>query len=708
MNSIATRGGLGTAAARYADIALALLAVTIIVLMVLPLPSWVLDFLVAVNIASGILMLLFAMYVPSPLGFSTFPTVLLFTTLFRIAINVATTRQILLHAHAGDIIDAFGRIVVGGSVIVGLVVFLIITVVQFVVIAKGAERVAEVGARFVLDAMPGKQMSIDSDMRAGVITQAEALKQRGELIQESQFYGAMDGAMKFVKGDSIAGILIVVVNLLGGIAIGALVMDMPLGEAVSKYSVLSIGDGLVSQIPALFAAMAAGVVVTRKGPEKGSTSLAADIGAQIATQPRALMVGGIVFALFSLMPGFPAWVFLLLGGAASAAGYMLSSRSMRRDQADRGMQLNAASREGVSAVVRIGIPNTPVRSHSPFRLQLHRSLLERIGAPALDRALEGARLEMVRGQGLVFPGIGVEIDSALPEGAFRVLVQGLPYVTASIPANAVLVRGVPARLVAAGLQAVDVPAPGPLLPGGWVVGPTEAQRVAAGLEMLAPADVVARVIVRTMQANATEALGVQEVRQMLRAIESEYGDLVREALSVMPLPRLSDMMAALARERVPLADVPVILQAVVTLGPGASDSNSLYQGIRLALARGMLARLVEGDGRVAVLALDRPTEERLLAAVEVRPDGPWLALAPQAAESLLNELERAAQQRAEGPLARALMVPSSVRRAMSRLSRTRLPDLAVLSYEELAASGVQHQLLALVAVAFDAQPSASV
>ncbi|MFN9806523.1 MAG: FHIPEP family type III secretion protein, partial [Betaproteobacteria bacterium] len=299
MSSVPTNAGQGATASRYSDIALAMLAVMVIVLMVLPLPAWMLDALIAINIASGIVLLLFALYVPTPLAFSTFPSVLLFTTLFRIALNVATTRQILLHAHAGDIIDAFGRLVVGGSLIVGLVIFLIITIVQFIVIAKGAERVAEVGARFTLDAMPGKQMSIDSDLRAGLLSQNEALARRRELVQESQFFGAMDGAMKFVKGDAIAGMIIVVVNLLGGMAIGALVLDMPLMQAVQKYSVLSIGDGLVTQIPALFIAMAAGVVVTRTAPDESSANLGGQIGHQLASQPRALILGGVVMALFS-------------------------------------------------------------------------------------------------------------------------------------------------------------------------------------------------------------------------------------------------------------------------------------------------------------------------------------------------------------------------------------------------------------------------
>ena len=319
------------------DLGLATLVVAVIVMMALPLPAWSLDMLVAVNIALAVLLLLVALFIPTPLAFSTFPAVLLVTTLFRISLNVATTRQILLHAHAGDIIAAFGRLVVGGSLVVGLVVFLIITVVQFIVVAKGAERVAEVSARFTLDAMPGKQMSIDADLRAGMLSQAEAVQRRRELVQESQFYGAMDGAMKFVKGDAIAGIVIVLVNLLGGIAIGTLSMGLGFGAAVQKFSVLSIGDGLVTQIPALFVSIAAGIAITRTAPD-GSANLGQQIGRQLGGQPRALLMSAGVMVLFAGVPGFPTFTFLGLAALLGVLGVTLTRtpRAQGQQRAEQG------------------------------------------------------------------------------------------------------------------------------------------------------------------------------------------------------------------------------------------------------------------------------------------------------------------------------------------------------------------------------------
>jgi type III secretion protein V len=299
MPSAKLSGGRGL---KWSDGALVIVAVFVIALMVLPVPGWALDTLISINIGVSIVILLFSLYVATPVAFSSFPTVLLFTTLFRVSLSIAATRQILLNAHAGDIIETFGKLIVGGSLIVGLVVFFIITIVQFIVVAKGAERVAEVAARFTLDALPGKQMAIDSDMRSGLINQRQASQMRDALSNESQFFGAMDGAMKFVKGDAVASIIVVAVNLIGGIAVGTLNKGMPLAQAISTYAVLSIGDGLVSQVPALFATMAAGVVVTRTNATS-EKNLAVQIGSQLASQPKAV-VGRFGDCLVFVCSGF--------------------------------------------------------------------------------------------------------------------------------------------------------------------------------------------------------------------------------------------------------------------------------------------------------------------------------------------------------------------------------------------------------------------
>jgi len=622
-----------------ADLALAGLVVAVIVMMALPLPPWSLDMLVAVNISLAVVLLLVAMFIPTPLAFSSFPAVLLVTTLFRISLNVATTRQILLHAHAGDIIDAFGRLVVGGSLVVGLVVFLSITVVQFIVIAKGAERVAEVSARFTLDAMPGKQMSIDADLRAGVLSQQQAVQRRRELVQESQFYGAMDGAMKFVKGDAIAGIVIVLVNLLGGIAIGTLAMGLGFGAAVQKFSVLSIGDGLVTQIPALFVSIAAGIAITRSESD-GAASLGDQIGRQLGSQPRALALASGVMALFAVVPGFPTMTFLILAGLLAATSAALSARERRVMAGVATLQVFSAAREGDGTPVLLQAGRTTDLPASSFRLELGSALAARLGAPALDTALRAERERLRHDYGIPFPGLALQIVDSMPPDACAVIVQDLPEARFELPEGVALAIGQPAA---------------------------DADGEGAPPESLPPAN---------------EA-------------EARFPDLVREAQGVLPLPKIADLMVALARERVPLTDFTGLLQAVLTYAPAASDLHTLYEQVRKALARSIVARQIAGSGAedLPALRLDPGIESALRTALVVQPDGPVLAVEPQQLEAFLKAIR---QGLTHPDLQRAptLLLPVDLRRAVSRLMRGALPEVAFVSFDELQASERSPRLVA--------------
>jgi type III secretion protein V len=682
--------------ARFNDLALAALVVAVIVMMALPLPAWAIDILVAVNIAIGVLLLLVALFVPSPLAFSTLPAVLLITTLFRISLNVATTRQILMHAHAGDIIEVFGRTVVGGSLIVGLVVFLIITVVQFIVVAKGAERVAEVCARFTLDALPGKQMSIDADMRSGVLSQAEAVAKRLELTQESHFYGSMDGAMKFVKGDAIAGIVIVLINLLGGIAIGTLVMDLGFASAVQRFSVLTIGDGLVTQIPALFVSIAAGIAITRTAPDS-SSNLGQQIVRQIGGQPRALMLAAIVMALFAAVPGLPTMTFIALAAVVGITSFMLSRQQITNVVSRMRSEVPAAARDGDSVAVSLTDESQVRMPWSPFRLQLGSALAESIATAGLNEALARARRSLRQDYGVPFPGIALHRSATLPPRGFAVLVQDLPEAEVAVPENAVLALGAVPDEVAAQSGSIDAPAPALLAPCRWVTQGSTAALEAAGFELLAPSDVVARLIVRVMQQNSSATLGVQEVRHLLREIEVRYPDLVREVQSLMPLPRLSDMMAALARERVPLFDLPGLLQAIVTQGPnGPSDPSALFESCRMALARGIVARqLTPGQAQLTVVCFEADLEARLRSSLNMRSDGPVFAVPTAAAEAIQGALVRTFESL---PPRRAMtmLVPADLRRASSRLFRGVLPGCAWISHDELGSTGVKSEVAARV------------
>ena len=675
--------------ARHTDLALAGLVVAVIVMMALPLPPWSLDILVALNIFLAVVLLMVALFIPTPLAFSTFPSVLLITTLFRISLNVATTRQILLHAHAGDIINAFGKMVVGGSLIVGIVVFLIITVVQFIVIAKGAERVAEVSARFTLDALPGKQMSIDADVRAGLISQTEAVVKRRELIQESQFYGAMDGAMKFVKGDAVAGIVIVLVNLLGGIAIGTLVMNLGFGAAVQKFSILSIGDGLVTQIPALFVSIAAGIAITRTAPDN-SAHLGDQIGKQLGSQPRALMLAGGVMLLFAFVPGFPTFTFLGLAAAVAALSTTLSRQIKDTQDARAGREVPAAAREGEMAPMLLQAGRPPGRPPSAFRIELAPDLAERIGARNLDAALAAERLRLREEYGIPFPGVVLEVAASLPPQTCAVVVQDLPDATVELPAAALLALGSGARAAAALAPLTALPGAVPVLlaPAQWVDAASAAALRQEGVPVLDAAQVVARLLVRVVQKNASIALGVQEAKQLVREIEWRYADLVREAQAVLPLPRIADLMAALARERVPLTDFPGLLQALVTHGPDAANTHALYEAMRLSLARGIVARLrAPGRTGLAVVVLDAELESQLRSVLLMRPDGPVLAMAPEQAEAVALALQTGFASVAAQDVC-TLLLATDLRRAVSRLVRSALPQVAFVSLDELQAADV--------------------
>jgi type III secretion protein V len=684
---------------RYADLALAALVVAVIIMMALPLPPWSLDILVAVNISAGVTLLLVALFVPTPLAFSTFPSVLLITTLFRISLNVATTRQILLHSHGGDIIDTFGRMVVGGSLVVGLVVFLIITVVQFIVVAKGAERVAEVGARFTLDALPGKQMSIDADLRSGVISQLEAVKRRSELVQESHFYGSMDGAMKFVKGDAIAGIIIVAVNLLGGIAIGTLSMGMGFSEAIERFSVLSIGDGLVTQIPALFVSIAAGIAITRTAPDS-SANLGDQIAKQLGAQPRALMLAAGVIGLFALVPGFPTITFLVLCAALACASVALTRRQREQREQQTHVQVQAAAREGEIEPVLLTPSSTEQPStSSTFRLKLSPSLIDNLGASALNTALREERHTLRQHYGIPFPGLDLQADPTLPEHTFSIVVQDLTELTVTLPINAQLVTG-PLSANTAKLAYLDLTPPEWLLPARWISTEQANEWPAtAGPQILQPAQVLARLVMRTIQRHPASALGLQAVKQLISDIETRYADLTREALGILPLGRLADLMVTLARERVPLADFPGFLQAVVSFGPGSANTHTLYEAIRNAMARAIVARLMppiapdQTQPPLTAITLEPAFESWLREALVMKDDGPMLALSPPDMDSavlaIINAFEAAAPQGTQ-----VLALASDIRRAASRLFRTHLPRAAFLSHEEIKSAGIVAKLTA--------------
>jgi len=648
----------------YSDIVLAIGAVTIITLMILPLPLAVIDTLVAFNIAIGFALLLLAIYIPSPVAFSSFPSVLLLTTLFRLALSIAITKSILINADAGHIIDTFGNMVAGGNLVVGLVVFLIITVVQFIVVAKGAERVAEVAARFTLDAMPGKQLSIDSDLRSGLLDKDEARKKRRLLETESQLYGSLDGAMKFVKGDAIAGIVIIIINLLGGLAVGVLQHDMPLGEATQTYSILTIGDGLVSQIPAILAAISAGLVVTRTAGEEEDAHLGAAITRQVSAQPRIALITGVLSLLMMLVPGFPTLVFGVIGVALlgfSAWRYRHEYEVLRR--AFRVTDAEMATVNEPQEVDDLAPP-------APLQLSVSPALVESAGGkqPVLDLLLATAQ-QLRERTGVPLPTPALKVDPSLESNGYRLTAFG------GRIASGVLPSGRHFRPARAGTEPGKSPAGFyPALPGEWVE-PAEGTQP--------PMEALQSHLQQAIERRMGGFIGIQETSRLFARMQRDYPDLIKEMLRVVAPQRVADVLRRLAEEGVPMRNLRDVFEAITDVGGREKDVVLLTEYVRVALKREIAERYADDERTLHVLLIHPELEDRLRQSVRVAGGASQLAIAPETAARLSGEVRGhlARQQQGTAPV---LLCSLDVRRHLRKLLENDFFSLPVLSYQELA------------------------
>ncbi|WP_457446110.1 type III secretion system export apparatus subunit SctV [Roseateles sp. P5_E4] len=652
-------------AGRHNDLLLAGMLVAIVALFVLPLPTPLLDFLIAANLSMSLTLLIVAMYVPSALSLSTFPSLLLFTTLFRLALNIASTKLILLHANAGHIIDTFGKLIVGNNVVVGGVVFLIIAIVQFIVVAKGSERVAEVAARFALDAMPGKQMSIDADVRAGVLSSVQAQKRRQQLEQECSLHGAMDGAMKFVKGDAIAGIVIALVNILAGLAIGTLMHDMSIGGALQRYAILTVGDGMVSQIPSLLVSIASGVVITRVSAdgEPHSDQLASQIARQLMAHPRALVIAGLATASFLLVPGFPKWVFGTLALVVLGAG-LLTRRLLDSRRTPAWMSYSDADDDG-GEVVQGAIA-------APLELRLSTGLRGRLDRPALDLRMAAAKARVESDLGPVFPRVQVGWGSGLGENQYQVLVQDV------------------------------VVSQGTLRPGSWLLDAAEAATPPAGAEVAEPfgpfprvvwvdaaptavrawtcEDVLGLHVDHAVRRHIAQLIGLQEVQRLLHAAQREVPELAAEVARAVPLQRLAEVLRRLLQENVPIRNLHAIFESLAIWAPTEPDVVALTELVRIDLGRFITSRHVGARRELHAILFESSLIDRVQAAIERSPRGNLLLLDPAVAQDVREQVRRilgGAQQRV------VAIVSSDTRRYIKTLIEPVAPQLAVLSYQEV-------------------------
>lgn len=612
---------------RLADVALIAMVSAVIAMMILPLPALMLDTLIAINITAGILLLLSTLYVSKPLDFSTFPTVLLITTLFRLAISIATTRMILTEMHAGAIVQQFGMMVAGGNLMVGLVIFLIITVVQFIVIAKGAERVAEVAARFSLDAMPGKQLSIDSDLRSGLLSKDEARAKRHMLEQESKMHGSLDGAMKFVKGDAIASIIIVIVNLLGGIALGIFWHDMELSDAVRTFSILTIGDGLVAQIPALFSAMAAGLLVTRTTDEEKDRDLGPAIARQIGNKPHVLMVAGGMALLMGLIPGFPTLVFATLAITLLSAGIYLHPTS------GHWIRGKIIERSGASP------PPMVEASYVPAALPGVDPLLLKVSLPG------GATLEATR------EAVAARIEALQQQSGV------------TLPALRLLCDD-------AALRAT----------GSWALSAHDAPLGAGALDWTGDewVDRMARIVEELLRRNIGVFLGLQEVTDKLNALGEAYPEVVKEAVRAVPTGKIAEVLRLLAEESVPLRNLRDPVEAIAEIGQYERESQAIAERVRVSMRRHLIAPLCV-DGRLPVLMIGSALEDVIRQTLTPVDGQMRLAINPHQMRALIGLLV----EQVDASKATAILTAQDLRRPLRLLIAADLFHTAVISFNEL-------------------------
>ncbi|MBL9207952.1 MAG: type III secretion system export apparatus subunit SctV [Opitutaceae bacterium] len=681
--SIATLQNRLLGLTKYADVLLAVVVVLILSLMILPVPPWLLDLLLATNLSISILLLVLSMYVPNVLAFSTFPSLLLVTTLFRLGLNITTTRLILLEAHAGDIIFTFGNFVVGGNFAVGVVIFLIITIVQFVVITKGAERVAEVAARFTLDAMPGKQMSVDADLRSGNIDQAEAKRRRSDLEKESQLHGAMDGAMKFVKGDAIAGLIITAINILAGVTIGVLQKGMEVPKALATYSILTIGDGLVSQIPALLISITAGMIVTRVGnSEEGGGTLGGDVFGQLLSQPKGLFIAGGFMVAFGLIPGFPPIPFLLLGSVVLVAGFGLTRKAKAKEPRDK-RDLPAMAPAGQKTPVKRKDATDDFSITVPLLMDVAASSQNAVDAESMNEELMRVRQALYHDLGVPFPGIHLRFNEGLSEGRYRILLHEVPLAEGLFRAGHVLAREKPETLKMLGVPYVEDK---PFLPGLrplWVADDQVPALTKARVPFLKPTPVLTYHLSVILKRYAGDFVGLQETKYLLEQMEGQFPEVVREVQRVLPVQKITEVLQRLVQEDVSIRNLRTILQALIEWGQKEKEAVLLTEYVRSSLRRYVSYKFSRGQNILAAYLLEPDVEEKIRKAIRQTSAGSYLALDPASVKKLLQSVRKEVGNLWENTQRPVLLTSMDVRRYTRKLVEQEFYDLPVLSHQEL-------------------------
>lgn len=680
---------------RSSDIALAILIIGIIGMIIIQIPPEVIDYLIAINLSASIALLMVSLYIPSAVHLSIFPSLLLITTLYRLGLSIASTRQILLNAYAGHIIFQFGQYVVGGNFVVGAIIFLIITIVQFIVITKGAERVAEVAARFTLDAMPGKQMSIDADMRAGILDSNAAREKRLAIQKESQLYGAMDGAMKFVKGDAIATIIITLINIVGGLIIGMTMKGMEAMQAVETYSILSIGDGLVTQIPALLISITAGIVTTRVSTEKADSNLGTEISGQILKQPKALMIAAGFMIGVGLIPGFPLPPFMFIASILGLVGYSLWVTEENKLQAPAG---GTVGPESMAAV------DTPVKGHKvitgggidsyaltlPVILECGGSLSALInkaqkerGQSFVDAMIPKMRQALYADLGVRFPGVHVRTDSPmLDKDEYSIHLNEVPIIRGKVIENYFLTNESEENLTRYNL-AYTTYKNSLGLPSLWVEAKHKDLLDKAGIKYWNSLEVMILHISYFLRHYANEFVGIQEVKSMLEFMEKSFPDLIKEVTRLIPLQKMTDIFKRLIQEQISIKDLRTILESLSEWAQSEKDTVLLTEYVRSSLKRYISFKYSQGQSVLSVYILDPEIEDMVRGAIKQTSAGSYLALDPDSVQLILQGIRNTVAPPPPGGQAPVILTAIDVRRFVRKLVEMEFSDISVVSYQEI-------------------------
>jgi len=685
-------GGIGNVndlISKYSDIFLAALVVAVIAMIVIPLPTWIVDILLTIQITIAVIILLVALYITDALKIASFPTILLISTLYRLSLNISTTRLILSRADAGEVVRAFGTFVVQGNYVVGGVLFIIITLVNFIVIAKGAERVSEVGARFTLDAMPGKQMSIDADLRAGIINMEQAIERRSTLHRESQMYGAMDGAMKFVKGDAIAGMIVTLINIIGGFIIGSAMRGMPIIDAVKTYSLLTIGDGLVQQIPGLIVSVSAGIVVTRVSSESEGSNLGRDIVTQVTAYPKAMIIAAVILGIMAIVPGLPKIPFIIMGIVVGGiAMYLIKSKErVVQEIADTPRQ------DAVRKAVKKHGDVLPFIMPSPISLEVGNSII-----PFVDDSQDGGRfinelIPLLRHGlyyelGVNFPGIQVRGQTVDMEAeAYVININEVPVAQGQIMQGHILVGEPIEQLQLFNLSGTETihPIDGSVVT--WISAEHKDVASQAGFRMWDIAEYLILHLSYVLRKHSYEFLGVQEIQTMLTELEKSHPALVKELIpKVITLLQLSEIFQRLVQEDIAIRDLKTIFATLAQWGEIERDTLMLTEHVRAGLKRYITHKFAGSGNTLAVYLLDPDIEEMVKNAIRRTEKGNYLALDPEITQEIVEAVGKEIASHPFPPGARppVILTTAEIRRYFRKIVELEFPQLSVLSYQELS------------------------